>query len=69
MYYSCGTHCGKFYYNNDFLSCLQGCDMFEDNQRCNCQEYEGPQNFIEYYDDYYSYYDDDQIGTGELIII
>jgi hypothetical protein len=66
MYYSCSTHCGvNFYYNNDFFSCLQGCVMFEENRRCNCLEYDGPQNFIDYYDDYYDdYYVDDQLGTG-----
>ena len=64
MYYSCTTHCGvNLYYNNDYFSCLEGCDMFKETRRCNCQEYDRPQNVNEYYNDYY---DDDQIGTGDF---
>ena len=60
-YFGCNTYCNiNFYYDNDYYSCMEGCDLFDKNNRCNCLDYNGTMNFYDYYND--DYFDNDQIG-------
>jgi len=59
-YFDCSMYCNiNFYYNDHYYSCLEGCNLFNENNRCNCLDYNGTMIF-------YDYYDDDQVGDGSF---
>ena len=47
---------------------VEGCDIFENTNNCNCIDYNGTMNFYEYYDDDWDddYWNDDQSGDGDF---
>ena len=51
-FFNCDTYCGlNFYYRDDYYSCVEGCNIFEKTNNCNCLDYDEALNFYEYYDD------------------
>ena len=70
----CESYCAyNIFYDDDWLSCLEGCKIFDQKQNCNCEYYDGPENFWEdLNDDYWSGnygYDwsaSNQIGDGNF---
>ena len=70
-YFSCYTHCAlNFYYIDEYVSCMKGCELFYEKKNCNCLEYNQSNSVFEYDDAYYyyddDYYTDDIMGDGEL---
>ena len=42
----CQSYCAyNIFYDDDWLSCLEGCYIFDQRQNCNCDYYDGPENF------------------------